>query len=434
MDSLTLLVIVFGIMFLLLILGVPIAFCMFAAAMFGILLLRGPIILQAIFSDSIHYLMADYMLSVAPMFILVGLLAESSDLGSRCYQAFHLLLGQYRGGILMATTGAAAVFGACSGSTIASASLFSKIAIPEMEKMGYQEEISLGTIASAGTLATLIPPSIMAVFYGILTETSVGKVLIAGVIPGIMLTMLMMIYIYIRVILNPKIAPIGLHKIPLIKKLTGILLIWPILLIFIIIVGGIYTGTCTSSEAGALAASVVFIYNLIKRTNSRKLLNVFFDAALMTAQIFIIVIAGMLLAKLVSLTGITIHIKLLMEECGQHGQLVIWAIIILIYLILGCLMDPVSMLVITLPIFLPVIVGIGFDTVAFGIVCILMVQIAVLTPPVGFNVFVVAAAAGKDVVPVFRGSAPYFILFLLFVIIIIIFPSIATWLPNLAYG
>jgi len=433
MEGWLVLVSVFGLIFALLAFGVPIAFCMLGGGIIGLWLFGGLKLVYGFFSYSLHHLMANYPLAVAPMFILVGTLAEVGGLGERAYNAFHKLLGNLRGGILLATTGAAALFGACCGSSVAGAALFSKVALPELRKLNYQEELSLGTIATAGGLATLIPPSIMAVFYGILTGTSVGKVLMAGIIPGIILTLMIMLAVWTRVKLNPKLAPLSIVSVKWYEKFTALLGIWPVLIVFLGIIGGIYTGFSTPTEAGAVGASIVFLYALMKRIGLKKILDAFREGAAITSQIFIIIIAGMMISKVVSLSGMTNDI--LEWAVKNNVSLVVFmGILIGMCLILGCIVDPVSMLVLSLPITFPSITGLGFDPVALGIISILLVEVAVITPPVGFNIFVVAAAAGVDPAVAFRGSVMFFFILLAMIFGIIAFPSIATWLPNLVFG
>jgi len=426
------LILVFGIIFAFLFLGVPIAFCILTGTVVGLWALLGTAALCGIISESVHHLIANYTLAVAPMFILVGTLAEASGLGERAYTAFNKSLGQLRGGLLMATTGAAALFGACSGSSLASAALFSRLALPELKKLDYQTEISLGAIATAGGLATLIPPSIMVVFYGILTNTPIGKVLIAGIVPGVILSLLIIGTIYAMVLLNPAIAPKPKEKATFWEKVLSIFRIWPLLVVFLIIVGGIYTGFCTPTEAGAVGAAVVFLYNLFSGTTLKKVAGAFKEAALLTSQIFILVIGGMLLSKVIVLSGVSRSVLEWLQQ-ADLSMIMVWTIFILIYLVLGALLDPVSMLVLTLPMGFPILTKMGVDPIALGVVVLIMVEAAVITPPIGFNVYVVAAVAEVDPVRAFRGSIVFFFVILFMTVILILMPGIATWLPNLAF-
>jgi len=432
MEGLIVVCIVFALIFSLLLIGVPIAFSILSGSIIGLWILGGMKLLEGFFGYSLHHLMASYPIAVAPMFILVGILADKSLLGERTYLAFHRLLGALRGGLLMATTGAAAVFGACCGSSIASAALFSRVALPELRKLGYQEEISLGAIATAGGLAVLIPPSIMIVFYGILTNVSIGKVLLAGIVPGIFLSLLIMGGIYLRVTLNPKLAPVSIGRASWREKASAVVGTWPVLAVFFIIVGGIYCGFFTPTEAGAFGASIVLVYAVAVGTGPKKLLDAFLETAALTSQIFILIVGGMMLSKVVTLSGVT-HDILEWMGAANLSLTLIWAIFIVIYLILGAILDPISMLVLTLPMSFPILTSLGASPIALGIVVVLLVEEAVITPPIGFNVYVVAAAADADPAVAFRGSALFFFVILIAIVVVIVFPDIATWLPDLAY-
>jgi C4-dicarboxylate transporter, DctM subunit len=432
MEGWLIAVIAFGFVFSLMALGAPIAFCILGGSILGLWLQGGADVLIGFTSYSVHHLMASYPLAVAPMFILIGTLAEPAGLAERCYMAFHRLLGHLTAGLLMATTASAALFGACCGSSVASAALFTRLALPELRRLGYQIELSLGAIATAGGLATLIPPSIMAVFYGILTNTSVGKVLLAGIIPGIILSIMLMVGLYLRAKLNPALVPKAAPRCSFKEKVYAIVAIWPLLMVFLAIVGGIYSGFCTPTEAGAIGASVIFIYSIISKVAVKKIVQGFHEAAALTAQIFILIIGGQMLSKVVSLSGITQALLSWMAGSG-FGLAFIWVIFITILLILGAILDPISMLVLSVPMSFPVLTKLGVDPVALGIVVILLVEVAVITPPVGFNVYVVSAIAEVDPMVGFRGSIMFFFILLMMIALIILVPSMATFLPDLAF-
>lgn len=433
MEGLIYVGIAFVLMFVLLALGVPIAFCILCGAIVGLQLLGGFNTVTSLFGYSLHVLMASYPLAVAPLFILIGTLADVSGLGEVAYFALHRLVGSVRGGLLIATTGAAALFGACSGSSVASTALFSKIALPELRKLGHQEEISLGCIATAGGLAVLIPPSVAMVLFGLLTGESIGKLLIGGLLPGITLTAILMGFIHMRVRLNPKLAPVGGVRATWREKRLAVISVWPLIVVFSVIIGGIYFGWSTPTEAGALGASVVLVYALSRRIGLRKVLHAFTNALRTTGQIFILVAAGMLLSKAVALGGVT-QVFLLWLETSQFPVAVVWAIFILICLGLGAILDPVSMMVLTLPISYPVLMELGVNPIALGVIVVLLNEVAVITPPIGFNVYVVSALGQVDPAVGFRGVTPFFFVLMFMIILVIVFPSIASWLPSVAFG
>ena len=427
------LLIVFSMIFILLLIGVPIAFSIFSGSILGLWMVGGIDTVVGFIGYSVHHLMASYTLAVAPMFILIGTLGEVCGLGELSFAAFYRFLGSLRGGLLMATTGAAALFGACCGSSVASAALFSRLALPELKKLGYQREISLGAIATAGGLATLIPPSIMVVFYGILTNTSIGKVLLAGIVPGAVLSILIMAAIYLRIRINPSLAPRLSQGFSWRNKFASLLKIWPLIAVFGVIIGGIYTGFCTPTEAGAIGASVVFVYSLIVKTSLRKIVQAFHEATALTSQIFVLIIGGQMLSKVVSLSGVS-HAILSWLVAANLSLFFVWIIFIALFLVLGAILDPISMMVLTLPIIFPVMAKLGVDPIALGVIVVLLVEVAVITPPIGFNVYVVAAIAGVDPAVAFRGSVLFFFVILLMILIIIVFPGLATFLPQLAFS
>ena len=423
----------FGIFFFLLAIGTPVFVGIFLGAGIGLWVVRSYDTLWAYYRFGLHDILAHYHFAVFPMFILIGSLAESGGLGLRAYTAFHKLLGHIRGGVLVATTYAAAAFGACSGSSVASAALFSKVALPELKKYNYSQEMSLGCIATAGGLALLIPPSGMMVIYAILTETSVGRLLIGGIIPGIILASMLALLIYLRVRINPKLAPQLLEPAPVLERVTAMLGIWPVGLAFLLIIGSIYTGFVTPSEAAALGATVVLIWNFIARIRFKKIINAFRETAIISAQITILLVGGIMLAKVVSISGIP-GVIISWIGAANLPTPVVWLTLILIWIILGMIIDSTSQLVLTLPFAFPVMTGLGVDPITLGIAAILTIEMGVITPPVGFNCYVVASIAGVDPEVAFRGIMPFFLVLLLAVVIFIAFPILSTWLPTMAFG
>lgn len=413
--------------------GIPVAFSMFMGGILGLGMLGGQKAVSSFISYSLHDLIANYSLAVAPLFIFVGEAALATGLAEKCYQAFNKWFGRMKGGLLIVTVVASALFGACSGSTVASAAIFSKLAIPEMRKYNYKDEISMGGIAAAGGLAAIIPPSIMVVLYGTITGTPIGKALIAGVIPGILLAVLFILMILLYATVRPKDLPkTAAEAVPVMEKLRATASIWPIIAIFLVIIGGIWAGFFTPTEAGAVASAVMIIFAVLGRLGFGKLLQVFYSTAGMTAQIGIIVISGMMVSKAVVLSGVTDEIIKSIESAG-FSAFWLWVIVILIYLVLGCLIDPVSMLVITLPFLFPIMTGIGVDPLQFSVIILLMVNVAIITPPFGINCYVIASTMGVDPVVVFRGITPWLLVISFMTVLLILVPGLSTWLPNLLY-
>jgi tripartite ATP-independent transporter DctM subunit len=426
-------IVAFAVFFVLLALGTPVFVGVFSGTAIGLGLVRSWDTMWSIFSLSFHTLLARYMFAVVPMFILVGMLSESGGLGIRAYVAFHKLVGHLRGGLLTTTIFAAAAFGACSGSTVASAALFSKVALPELRKYKYSEGLSLAGIATAGSLATLIPPSAMIVIFGILTDTSIGRLLIGGIVPGIILSVMLAVFVNVMIRIRPDIAPIRIEPVSIKERLIAPFTVWPLAAVFLIIIVSIWTGVVTPSEAGALGAVVVLIWNFIARVPPKNIINAFRNAAVTSSQIMILIVGGLFLSKVVAYSGVTTNI-IRWIEVNNLPLVSIWALIVIMWLVLGMVIDSTSQLVLTLPLAFPIMTGMGVDPIALGIVAIVLIEVGVITPPVGFNCYVVASIAGVDPWTVFKGILPFFIVLMLAAILFITFPILSTWLPTLAFG
>ncbi|MBI2869802.1 MAG: TRAP transporter large permease [Chloroflexi bacterium] len=423
----------FGSFFVLLALGTPIFVGIFLGAGLGLWIIRGYDTVLAFFSHSIHAILAQYFFAVLPLFILVGTLAEAGGLGVRAYEAFHKLVGHIRGGLLVSTTYAAAAFGACSGSSVASAALFTKIALPELRKYQYDEKISLGCIATAGSLAILIPPSGMMVIFGVLTETSVGRLLIGGILPGIVLAAMLGIMVYTMCRINPKLSPVMVEPASWPVRIRSLAGIWPVFAVFIVIIVSIYTGLVTPSEAAALGAVIVLLWNFIIRTPAKKIINGFREAVIASAQITILLVGGLMLSKVVAYSGIP---RMLIEwiKVSDFSLPLIWGMLILMWIVLGMIIDSTSQLVLTLPFVFPVMTSLGVSPIVLGVVAIVTIEMGVITPPVGFNCYIVASLAGVDPVVAFKGIMPFFLLLIVATIVFILFPGLSTWLPTMAFG
>lgn len=425
------LLIVFIAMFALVLIGVPIAFALLVGSFAGLWSVVGlPLALEK-FLSAPYNITANYSFAVFPLFLAMGHLAGEIGIAEQAYMAAYRWLGGIRGGLVMATIVAGALFAAMSGSTIASAVLFAKISLPELLRTGHLRSMSAACIASVGTLATMIPPSIMMVLFGLLTDTSVGKLLIAGIVPGILISGTFVAGIALMGRLNPQTIPKADIRFSWRERIVGVRGIWPILVTFLIVMGGIYTGKFTPTEAGGIGAFCVFLLALIRRAGAKKIMTGFAGAAGTAAQVFIIVVAGMIFGTVVGFSGILKPFMSFVEGL-PIPSLGIMAIIVVIYLLLGMFLDPVTMLVISLPFTFPLVTEtLGYSPFAFGVMAIMLVEMAVITPPIGFNVFVVAGAANMPSTTVFRGIVPFFIMMMIALWMIILFPQIATFLPDL---
>ncbi len=374
-----------------------------------------------------------FTLAVIPLFILMGSLATQARLTTDLYTAAHNWLGRLPGGLAMATTVASAAFGAACGSTVVNAAVFTRIAMPEMTRYGYDKRLSAGCIAASGTLASLIPPSILMVIYAIITEQSVATLMVAGLIPGILSAAIYMGGIYVRVRLNPRIAPIPDIQVTRRQKWGSLYGVWGIAFLFTLVIGGIYAGWFIPTYAGAIGAFGAFVIVIAKRRLTRKgMVETFKDAGVTTTTIFIIVIGGILFARWLTYTGLVADISSTMLAM-QLPPFMYLASFAAIYLILGMLIDPIAIMVMTLPVMFPIMTGVGYDPIWLGVISIKLAEISLITPPVGLNVYVVRSASPVplSLEDVFAGIMPFLLLDVVTLALLIAFPQIVTFLPTL---
>lgn len=372
-----------------------------------------------------------YSLSVIPLFVLMGMFLSYAGLGRDLYKAVDAWMGHLPGGLALATIGACAAFSAVSGSTTATAATMGTVALPEMKRYKYKDSLATACVAAGGTLGILIPPSVILILYGILTEERIGHLLIAGILPGILQALLFMVTIYGLVKSRPSLAPTR-PEAALKEKLNSLRKVWPVLMIFIIAIGGIYFGVFTPTEAGGVGAFGAFIISLAMRRSSRKTLVSSLDhAARTTAMIFLIVIGATVFAHFLAVTKIPFGLSDFIAGMGISRYLVM-ALILFLLLILGTFMEGIAILVLTMPILYPLVIDLGFDGIWFGVIMIVMLNIGLVTPPVGVNVYVTAGVA-KDVplTTIFRGVIPLWVAMIVCAILLVAFPQIATFLPSL---
>lgn len=428
-------------LFILIGMGVSLGLALGTVGFVGFILIRGLPAALGLMSTVPYHTTAHWALVVVPLFMLLGNFMLHGGIGKDAYEGAHKIIGHLRAGLLMATTLAAAAFGFASGSSLASAATFTTIALPEMDRFGYNKGFSLAGIASAGTLAALIPPSAMMVIYCIFTDVSIGKVLIAGIFPGFLTGGLFMATAYIQVRLHPQMAPVSAQKVSGRKKLAAGKAFLPLLPVAIVILGGIYLGFFTATEAGAVGALVAAIVFVIRIKGAR--IFSFTSAAMKgaartTSMIFIIIVGAFFYSRFLSTTGVMAATSGFISNLDVSPVMVV-SVILLILLVLGSFLEAVAILALTMPIFFPVILELKVDPVWFGILVVMVIEIGVLTPPLGTNVFVVKAAAksvGYDVglEDIFKGLLPFFVAYIVSVLLILLFPSIALWLPNKMMG
>jgi tripartite ATP-independent transporter DctM subunit len=373
---------------------------------------------------------SSYTLSVIPLFVLMGQFAFLSGISSDIYRTVYAWLGHLRGGLAMATILACSGFAAICGSSLATGATMGMVAIPEMDKYKYDPKLSTGCIAAGGTLGILIPPSIGFVLYGILTEQSIGKLFMAGIIPGILLSALFLTVVYMQCRLNPEMGPRG-PKTTLIAKIKSLKGTWGMLLLFFVVMGGIYFGVFTPTEAAGIGAFGAFLFALFKRKlTMRTLIHSLMHTGRTTAMIFLIIIGANIFSSFLGLARLPMELADFIAGLPLP-RMVILAAIILIYMLMGCVMDCYAIMILTVPIIFPVIEALQFDPIWFGVVMVVVLEVGLITPPVGLNVFVLKTAAPK--VPmgtIFKGIVPFMAAAIAGIIILTLFPQLATFLPQ----
>jgi tripartite ATP-independent transporter DctM subunit len=373
----------------------------------------------------------NYTLSVVPLFILMGNFVTRAGMSQELFRAANAFVGHLRGGLAMATICACAGFGAICGSSIATAATMAKVAYPSMKEIGYSDRLSTGAIASGGTLGILIPPSTLMVIYGVMTETNIGKLFAAGILPGILATFLLCLAVQWTVFRDPASGPPG-QKSSWGERFRAVEGIWGVALLFILVMGGIYGGVFTATEGAGIGAFGALCFALGRRALSwRTFLDALVESGRTTAMLFAILTGALMFAEFVNYTTMPNDLKTLVTTLNLSPIMVITAICI-IYVLLGTAMEELSMILLTVPVFFPLIVHLGFDPIWFGILVVVVVEIGLISPPVGMNLFVLNALLPQ--VPtstLFRGVLPFVVADVVRLGILIAFPAISLWLPSL---
>jgi len=434
MDPLLIGGIGFLVMIVIVLLRVPVAVALGTVGIVGLIICFGFSKTLGIVGTLPFTKVASYTLAVIPLFYLMGDLAREAGIGHDAFNSARKWVGNLHGGLAMTTTLASGLSAACMGSSIANAAMFTRIALPEMNSEGYAKSLSLGCIAAAGTFAVMIPPSITMVIYGIMVEESVGKLLIAGIIPGILTVGVYLISIYVRCRwLNPSLAPPPTGGYTWKDRFIGLWPVWGIAVLFIMVMGGIYFGIFTPSSAGAVGAFGAFIIAIGKRRLRKdNVISIGLSTAQMVGAILFIVIGGMFFARFAVLSGFVVRL-VEVTVAAPFPPMAIMGMIGLMYIVLGCLLDPLPMILCTVSFVFPVVVGLGYDPIWFGVFLVKLTEIGCVTPPIGVNLFVVAAAAGEeiDLMDVIRGIIPFTLMDLIVLALLLFFPIIALYLPNL---
>jgi len=419
------------ILVVLFLLRMPVSFAMALVGFAGFAYLASPEAALHLLARDIFDEFSSYPLSVIPMFILMGTFAYGSGISQRLFKTAYTWIGHRRGGLTIATVIASAGFGAICGSSTATAATMGKLSLPEMKKYNYDDTLATGTVAAAGTLGILIPPSTVLIVYGILTEQSIGKLFVAGIIPGIILSIFFALTVAFLCWRKPEIGPPGVtfswrEKL---KALTGII---EALLLFLLAIGGLFFGWFSPTQAGAIGAGGALIIGLARRQLSWDSFKGAGLEGLRTSCMVIFIITGaVIFGHFMAISRIPFMLADWLGELPIHPMAVM-AMIVFIYFLGGFFMDAMGLIVVTVPIFFPIVEKLGFDPIWFGVIIVLVGEMGVITPPVGVNVFVIKGIAPDiPLERIFRGILPFLAALILFTILLMIFPEIATFLPNL---
>jgi tripartite ATP-independent transporter DctM subunit len=374
---------------------------------------------------------SSHSLSVIPLFILMGAFAFSAGLSRDLYQAAYKWLGHLRGGLAMATVGACACFAAISGSSMATAATMGTVALPEMKKYNYDPALATGAVAAGGSMGILIPPSVILIIYGIITEQSIGKLFLAGFIPGVMEAVFYMLVIAIMTRFKPQLGPRG-PQTDIFEKLKALARTWEVLTLFIVVIGGIYVGIFTPTEAAGIGAFGAFIFAVGKKRLTWTAFKGSLSSSIRTSvMVFTIILGAMLLGYFLTVTRIPFDLAGYVSGL-ELNRYVILILILVTFIVLGCVIETMAIILLTVPIFFPLILQMGFDPIWFGILVVRATEIGLLTPPVGLNVFVIKGVAPDvPIGTIFRGILPFLIADLCHVAVLIAFPQLTLFLPGM---
>jgi len=422
-----------GLLLTLIALRVPIGVALGSVSIIGIALLRDMDVAAGMVKTTIFEFSASWSISAIPMFLLMGAVAHHSGISAALFNAARLWLGHLPGGLAVASNFACAGFSAASGSSLATAAAMGRLAIPEMVKHGYDKGMAAGVVAAAGTLGSLIPPSILMVLFGIFAEVSIAKLLIAGILPGLLTAGVYAAMIMIRCRLNPSLAPRLPRETNRAAKYRALGEIWPLLALIIGIIGGIYGGIVTPTEAGAFGAFLSFLLAWFQGRMTLSLAgDAILEALVSTAKIFFIAVGAVMLSRFLAMSGLPAAMGDAIGSWALHPMTLVLATS-LIYLFLGMFLDPLGLMLLTLPLLLPMFEALNLDLIWLGVLVIKYLEIGLMTPPVGFNVYIVKSVVG-DTIPIgviFRGIAWFLGCEVLIVLLLVIFPEISLFLPRL---
>jgi len=414
-------------------LGLPVAISMGVIGALGYWYLNGWMGVSYILGSSPFESIFPYSFSVIPLFVMMGVFASHAGLSRALFNVINSFIGHRRGGLAVTTVGASAFFGAICGSSLATVATIGRVALPEMKRHGYDPSLSTATVAAGGTLGVLIPPSVLLVIYGLLTQSSIGQLFIGALVPGILGALLYAGAIMVRVRMKPDLAPPA-ERTGWGDRLRYLKQVWQVVVLFALVIGGIYLGWFSPTEAAAVGAVGAFLLALLSGELNRETLSAsVFETAGLTAMIFFILIGAALFNFFLENTGLP---QMLIEQIRTSGlsPMAVMVLILIFYIVLGCFMDAMSMILLTVPLLAPVAIELDFNLIWFGIVVVTVAEIGLITPPIGMNLFVVQAAA-RDVsqATVIRGILPFILADVLRLAILVAFPALVLWLPGQAF-
>lgn len=434
MDPITIALLTIAGVFALVLAGVHIGVSLALLSVAGIWAITGKSsVAISLLNTTAYSSVMDYIFAVIPLFVLMGILANLAGATRDLFSSAQVLFGRIRGGLGIATVIANAVFAAITGVSVASAAVFSKLAIPEMMRLEYNRKFAYGIVAGSAILGMLIPPSILMIVYGVLTEQSIGKLFAAGIGPGLLVSAILSVGIWLRVRLDPDAAPMtDAAQITRADVLRAAVKPWAVVLLIALVLGGLYGGLFTPTEAGAVGAAGALVLAFVARkVNVRSATEVLMDIGRSTASIFLLLIAAQMYSRMLTISGLASALSEWAARLQVPGMVIVLAFVV-VFLLLGMIIDSVSILLLTIPIMFPVMVKLGYDPIWFGMVSIVAIEIGLLTPPFGMVPFAMQASMGRgtSIEEIFAGSFPFMLLLLVALGFIIAVPSLSTWLPS----
>ena len=410
--------------------GMPVAFSMGVAGAIGLFFIGGFDSLMGILGTSPYRTAASYTLTTVPLFILMAEFIVKSEIIHEIFEAGYKWLGHLPGGVAIATVMADAGFGAMCGSSTAAAAAMSSVAIPQMKRLQYKDSLSGGVVAIAGTLAIMIPPSIVFIIYGSVTETSIGKLLIAGIVPGVLAAIFLALSIYVWVKIDPSVSP-PQQAWSWSERMHSLKYVWPMFVLFAVVVGTIYTGVATPTESAAFGATAALLIGLAqRRLNREKIFAACLSTIKSTVMIFVLIIGAMIFGYYMTMTQLAQDFVKVIAASGLDRWVIMGGLVVF-YIALGCILDQIAILLLTLPITFPLVMSLGFDPIWFGVIITALAEIGLITPPVGLNCFIVSQVSRLPLEQVFKGATILMLGELIVLALLMAFPEIVLWLPSM---